>query len=736
MKAQGKSRRLLAVVIAVWMVIGCTVFGNPGKALAADDFPDNGLIVVGGKTVWQDDTIQEVEAQFGQPKLVTDSPFGGSAYTFYGDNYSDYLYLETNADGSIAAYGSVSEGFRTAVVDFGETYRDYYVRSYRVVTDDDDKVLGFVGYTSQASLRPGAYHQAIVEDMNRYDTALCHQSVLMFNAVSALYSDNTPAVFDQSTYERTLQLGENGSNVYEYASSVAKTGNVKLIRSGQYGWEDYTYINPLFFAESALSYTLSSEINQAQFILYLSNGKYYTFVGTVNPDLYNLQTVPLTMEEQQLLSEMKEMYQHSVDVYNQADAYYQVSPSYDSLPITAGVVNPYVLQGSVEYLNTIRHGAGLPLLTLDQELCDGAQAKAAYTLYLSANGISNPSPHFPPKVEGIDDSFYALCQTGGGENLYNGDTLTSITNALNDRNGDPVTCGHRYNLLNPNYSSVGLGSAGSGLFPQGVHKFSGYQQADVDAVCWPSDGITPEEALLTDAFQWTAQLYRYSVTEDTYVAVTCLNTGKEWRFEQGDNRLYCSRSEDFLSWSDENLSVSAGDVYAVTIGNVVDHTTGQETDYTYRAVIANLYSTSEDVITSFTLDRTSYSGVSGDVVKLNAIITPNGVPNALVNWSSSDEQVASVTQNGVVTLKGTGTAVITAAANGGFIATATIVVQQETLTYDVNQDGRTDVRDVMQLAQIIVRGGSDQDLARYDYNKSGSLNVQDVMLLAQWIVRL
>ena len=82
----------------------------PVTAAAADDFPYNALIIFGGKTVTKDMGLSDVKKLFGEPKLETESHFGGKACTFYGDNYSDYFYIETNAKDGIAAFGSISEG--------------------------------------------------------------------------------------------------------------------------------------------------------------------------------------------------------------------------------------------------------------------------------------------------------------------------------------------------------------------------------------------------------------------------------------------------------------------------------------------------------------------------------------------------------------------------------------------------------------------------------------------------
>ena len=60
-------------------------------------------------TVKSNTKVQEIIDVFGEPKLTTDSAFGGHAYTFYtDDNYSNYLYIETVAeDDYIISYGTI-----------------------------------------------------------------------------------------------------------------------------------------------------------------------------------------------------------------------------------------------------------------------------------------------------------------------------------------------------------------------------------------------------------------------------------------------------------------------------------------------------------------------------------------------------------------------------------------------------------------------------------------------------
>ncbi len=85
-------------------------------------------------------------------------------------------------------------------------------------------------------------------------------------------------------------------------------------------------------------------------------------------------------------------------------------------------------------------------------------------------------------------------------------------------------------------------------------------------------------------------------------------------------------------------------------------------------------------ISGITLDQTQASLKVGETAKLTAGITPaDATEEKAVTWTSSDEKVATVTSNGLVTAVGAGSAMITVQTkNGAYTATATITVTQPT----------------------------------------------------------
>ena len=78
-------------------------------------------------------------------------------------------------------------------------------------------------------------------------------------------------------------------------------------------------------------------------------------------------------------------------------------------------------------------------------------------------------------------------------------------------------------------------------------------------------------------------------------------------------------------------------------------------------------------VTEITLDKTTLSIEKGKEATITANITPQNATNKQLNWTSSNEDVATV-ENGVVTAVAVGTATITAAATDGSGVTATCQV--------------------------------------------------------------
>ncbi|MBQ1270047.1 MAG: Ig-like domain-containing protein, partial [Clostridia bacterium] len=170
-----------------------------------------------------------------------------------------------------------------------------------------------------------------------------------------------------------------------------------------------------------------------------------------------------------------------------------------------------------------------------------------------------------------------------------------------------------------------------------------------------------------------------------------------------------------MSWKAavDNVMVDYYEIYrdGVKVGETTDltYTDGQLSDntayvYTVKAVDTRKnVSEASTALNVTTLVAPEGAAVSGIVIKeeystitvgktlaLTVEITPADAVNKLVEWTSSNESVATVDENGVVTAVGEGEAVITGVTDDGAYAAETIVIITNVTPGDVSEDGTVD----------------------------------------------
>ena len=107
------------------------------------------------------------------------------------------------------------------------------------------------------------------------------------------------------------------------------------------------------------------------------------------------------------------------------------------------------------------------------------------------------------------------------------------------------------------------------------------------------------------------------------------------------------------------------------------------------------------LVGSITLDKTNVEAQEGSEVQLTATVTPDDATNKEIAWSSSDENVATVSETGLVKILKEGTCVITAATTDGSDLKAECTVSALSGINDILGDTTTDT-DVFTLQGIAV----------------------------------
>ncbi len=116
------------------------------------------------------------------------------------------------------------------------------------------------------------------------------------------------------------------------------------------------------------------------------------------------------------------------------------------------------------------------------------------------------------------------------------------------------------------------------------------------------------------------------------------------------------------------------------------------------------------LVTSLTLDYTSRNVVEGDEFVLTATVLPSDATNTKLEWSSSDESVAVVDNEGKVRVLAAGSCVITVRTTDGSALSATCELHSETNAVDdITVDGFSGKVDIYTLTGILVVRHGDID---------------------------
>ena len=733
-----QQKKIGCLAMAILLMVTTLISAMPTTVNAVTKI-EGRLITVGGKTVNSDMKIADVKKLFGKPKLVTASYWDGYAYTFYGDKYSDYLYLETDSDGEIVCYGSVSPGFKTNIYNYGDKVNTY-VRLGCEATDDGI-LYGVIYYTKYHS---DAYER-FVANLTENNRNLNKHAVEMWNAVSYLYGYNTPTYFDEQLFNMGAQLADNYSTLYDYCNYTGQGNYFQLMDDSAIVFPDYDYPNPLEFAQKAKNYICQN--GNAIGFMYRQTGSdndndysYRVLNGFVNKELRaDWKPVAYTEYEQQLLENSRKYYKKSVKEFNAEKSYYEIEPSYDSIDtIEGGKLSEGIGKGAVDYLNAIRVGGGLNPLEYSDELSVGAQCKATYTMYLSENNIINPSPHFPPQVEGLSDEYYTKAQSGSGENLFmcgviSTNIIGSISNALDDSygTGQYYTRGHRYNLLNPSWKYMGVGNT----LQQGCHKMSGVQAYDAEIVSWPTKGVTIAESGFSPSGMWTCWFYNgLKPTLGTIVTIKCLNNGTIWKIDPAnllDSQDY-QVDDNLIAYADDSIAFKVGGVYEITYEHLRD-LDGKDATYTYRTIYEKAYLSSDETGNpqKILLDNDSIKLEIGSTKKLTATIQPKNIQNKKIYFMSTNPTIATVNECGEITAHSIGTTIITATSEMGSIAVycKVKVLQKQEGTTTGSKDNSNNATDSTTTKTKLTTKNTTIKLSKTSYTYDGKAKKPTVKVL-------
>lgn len=125
---------------------------------------------------------------------------------------------------------------------------------------------------------------------------------------------------------------------------------------------------------------------------------------------------------------------------------------------------------------------------------------------------------------------------------------------------------------------------------------------------------------------------------------------------------YDANEQNLYSYETEN-SEEPDVVVEYTLNNDKKLTTRYDADF--NATIPDSRLKPEISVSSISLTPDTATGVEGEQIQISATVLPEDTTNKALAWSSSDENVATVDDSGLVSLKAKGATIITASATDG-----------------------------------------------------------------------
>ena len=307
-------------------------------------------------------------------------------------------------------------------------------------------------------------------------------------------------------------------------------------------------------------------------------------------------------------------------------------------PYVLGRVSDESAQSALNYLNIFRYIAGVNEVSLTDTAMDYAQAAS---LCMAANSKLS---HSPSRPAGMSDELYSLAAygsfnsniAGGGNYLTN-----TILRYMLETNGDS-DFGHRRQLLDYYYTDAGFGAAAS---TSGSYYSATYVDAylkEDKAISYPGQ-YQPIEYFGT-GYAWTVIVPQTIDTTTAHVTVTDVNKGTVWEFENNSDpghqymRIDKDSKSACLIFAPEDILYRDGDVYNVKI-------TGIPSPISYDV---HMFSIDNIPVESIRLSSHTPETIAGRSSNgaCSVIFTPENASNKIINWSSSDESIATVKHYG------------------------------------------------------------------------------------------
>lgn len=368
------------------------------------------------------------------------------------------------------------------------------------------------------------------------------------------------------------------------------------------------------------------------------------------------------------------------------------------VPYEAGSITDETLNSALKMLNQIRYIAGVSYnVTLNDEYIAKTQAASI------VNSVNNDLTHNPVKPLDMEETLYQLGAKGAGSsNIAAGyETINSslVYGYMEDGDSSNIDrVGHRRWILNPKMSATGFG------YCDGYSAMYAFDRDNISAseygVAWPAQTM-PTDYFGTD-YPWSLSMGYDVSKENVQVTLVRLRDNRTWNFGNSAADGYFNVNNDgygqpgcIIFRPDDIETYLNGDQFQVTI-------TGLNAPVSYQVSFFDLIP-----VTSVKINKNDTKILKGSEIYLESIIAPSDASNQRIDWTSSDESVAVVSEYGAIEGINYGKATIS----------ATSLSNELTATYEITVvPGSIDINNITskKKGQITVSYQSNKTVSGYE----------------------
>ena len=531
---------------------------------------------------------------------------------------------------------------------------------------------------------------------------------------------SNPSYFIKDDY--LYLLGSNNIIfVFDMTKDYERVGKITTGISEDYEVERITYINNNVYVK----YTDSNyEVKERVLSYSIDNFKEIWYTEHINQERTKAQII-------EKYKEISPKFDYTTDMF-------AVTPSFTS-PYIAGKLKDGVVTDTLNQINYFRWLYGVNEVTVNTDKLERSQKGAV------VQAANDELSHYPEQPADMDDEFYkeayAACGASGAQgDWYNGncawgdtsptDTIAGFINELNNISVGSYI-GHRLNLLDLDVTQASFGYCNK-YTALSMYYGDEENKNNEQFYAYPSAGYFPMQNFTTHEF-WSFYCQENYNLQDLEIVFTY--NGKTYSQEN----IGLERTSIVFRMPDELISEFGGAWNTMPEASINVQLTGMKDsngdtiNYKYDVTFFDINEVLINGLSFTKSEQTAYQGIK-QKSQMPVISPSNATEDYEIVWSSSNEEVATIDENGEITCRTIGTTIITAKI-GEYTASYTLNVEEapEIQLGDINGDLEINARDAKLAIQYFtgkIELTTEQQ-ARADVNKDGNINARDAKLIIQ-----